>query len=498
MDFQALCIFSKREEARRRHAKMPGLLNRTTNTALPLASSEVTSCVSGYALGLTASLTYSNSESHPFEGLFLYPLDEYTTVVGFEAVISEHIVTVQIKDKSRMDDNYFDCCSLPEGRASEEGHIVLDEDLERTVFVANLGIVPPQVDVSLCISTSSELQTLPSGAVRVLLPPVCVPRVPQNSAEAAATLLSGHPLRLDRHYCGSTSPDQPGKFCLARLLETETTNPTEYEFTFHLEIRGPCLLAGVESPTHEIRADADPSARSAQSIVITLANRHTFDRPVEILIHPSEPHMPHILMEEGDMSPAEYERHLQGRSDFIKGMRKDPSVEKKMEIIRKRLHKDIPHHPVVMLNFCPDLRSIEPNLRNTQGEFIILVDRSGSMSGANIDRVKDTLLVILKSLLPPCLFNIIGFGSTFKALFPSSQAYSEENLALACESVQKFRADMGGTNILSPLKWVIRQPIHRGHPRLLFLLTDGAVGNTGKVLEMIRNHASSTRSTRAA
>lgn len=47
------------------------------------------------------------------------------------------------------------------------------------------------------------------------------------------------------------------------------------------------LHAGVESPTHEIRADADPSARSAKSIVITLANRHTFDRPVEILIHPS-------------------------------------------------------------------------------------------------------------------------------------------------------------------------------------------------------------------
>lgn len=45
--------------------------------------------------------------------------------------------------------------------------------------------------------------------------------------------------------------------------------------------------AGVESPTHEIRADADPSARSAKSIVITLANKHTFDRPVEILIHPS-------------------------------------------------------------------------------------------------------------------------------------------------------------------------------------------------------------------
>lgn len=45
--------------------------------------------------------------------------------------------------------------------------------------------------------------------------------------------------------------------------------------------------SGVESPTHEIRADAAPSACSAKSIIITLASKHTFDRPVEVLIHPS-------------------------------------------------------------------------------------------------------------------------------------------------------------------------------------------------------------------
>lgn len=35
------------------------------------------------------------------------------------------------------------------------------------------------------------------------------------------------------------------------------------------------------------------------------------------------------------------------------------------------------------------------------------------------------MLVALKSLMPTCLFNVIGFGSTFKTLFPSSQTYSE-------------------------------------------------------------------------
>lgn len=65
----------------------------------------------------------------------------------------------------------------------------------------------------------------------------------------------------------------------------------------------------------------------------------------------------------------------------------------------------------------------------------------------------------------------------------------QEALALACEYVRKLKADMGGTNILSPLNWILRQPVISGHPRLLFLLTDGAVRNTGKVIELVRSHA---------
>lgn len=59
-----------------------------------------------------------------------------------------------------------------------------------------------------------------------------------------------------------------------------------------------------------------------------------------------------------------------------------------VDVIRRRLHKDILHHPVVMLNFCPDLKSVSSDLRKVHGEFIFLIDRSGSMSGVNINRVK--------------------------------------------------------------------------------------------------------------
>ena len=66
---------------------------------------------------------------------------------------------------------------------SATGHIVLDEDLERTVLVVNLGIIPPMETVHILVSTSSELSTLPSGGIRVSSPPVCTPRVQRTINE---------------------------------------------------------------------------------------------------------------------------------------------------------------------------------------------------------------------------------------------------------------------------------------------------------------------------
>lgn len=57
-------------------------------------------------------------------------------------------------------------------------------------------------------------------------------------------LIGVHLTDRDKHYCGSGSLEQGSRFCLAQLLESEAINPSEYEFSFHLEIRGPCLLAG--------------------------------------------------------------------------------------------------------------------------------------------------------------------------------------------------------------------------------------------------------------
>lgn len=40
--------------------------------------------------------------------------------------------------------------------------------------------------------------------------------------------------------------------------------------------------------------------------------------------------MPHILVEKGDMTLEEFEQHLKGKADFIRGMKEDNSAERKV------------------------------------------------------------------------------------------------------------------------------------------------------------------------
>lgn len=56
--------------------------------------------------------------------------------------------------------------------------------------------------------------------------------------------------------------------------------------------------------------------------------------------------------------------------------------------------------------------------------FILFLSRF-ALDLISIFLIQDAMVVILKSLVPGCLFNIIGFGSTFKSLFTTSQNYEE-------------------------------------------------------------------------
>ncbi|XP_018608680.2 von Willebrand factor A domain-containing protein 5B1 isoform X2 [Scleropages formosus] len=463
---------------------MPGLRNRSTWEPLQLKASCVKSCANGYSLGITSNLTYANMQNEPVEGIFVYPMREREVVVGFEATVAGHIVGVQIQSCAKLEEcrldycpcstldtqygNGHDCsCCGTSGRGMHctNGHIVLDEDLERTTFIMSTGTIGPMDLVTVVMSTTMEVGTLENGAVRLL----CF---------------------------GAGKQDRPpgsAQQCFHSIFTNPATSSLPYELSFQLLVRGACLLAGLESPTHALRADADPSAQSASTTYITLAEEHTYDRHVEIILHLSEPFQPQVILERGRLTFQEYEQQISARRDFIRISRKEAEPEKKMQFVRKRFHKDILCNPVLMLNLCPDLLSEPVELHHATRELFFLLDRSGSMSSTNVDRVKEGMLVAIKSLPPGTLLNIVGFGSILRTLFPSSRLCTNETLATACEYIQRMKADLGGTNLLGALSWVYQQPGQRSCPRQVFIITDRTVSNVGRVLELVRRHTCAAR-----
>ena len=97
-------------------------------------------------------------------------------------------------------------------------------------------------------------------------------------------------------------------------------------------------------------------------------------------------------------------------------------------------------------------------LDNTYSEYIFLLDRSGSMRGDRIGKAKNSLIYFLRSLPINSRFNVVSFGSNFESMFPTPIEYTDQNLNLAENKINKFRANMGGTVILSALNHVFTRP----------------------------------------
>lgn len=147
----------------------------------------------------------------------------------------------------------------------------------------------------------------------------------------------------------------------------------------------------------------------------------------------------------------------------------------------------------MMLSLYPEFPQAVMSSVASCGEFVFLLDRSGSMQGARMKSAMDTLLLLLKSLPMGCYFNIHSFGSSYEHIFPESVEYNQKTMEEALKNVAEMKANLGGTEILKPLKHIYSQPCIPSQPRQLFVFTDGEVGNTKDVINLVKQNSGSHR-----
>ena len=138
----------------------------------------------------------------------------------------------------------------------------------------------------------------------------------------------------------------------------------------------------------------------------------------------------------------------------------------------------------------------EDNLINeTPGLFIFLIDQSGSMRGNSIDLVKQALLLFIQSLPVNSYFQLIGFGTNFKKYNEEPVIYNKENVEKIINIINSLRADLGGTNISSPLSAIYNDNNYSkiNLSKNIFLLTDGQVHDREQCINLITTNSSKFR-----
>ncbi|XP_061828862.1 von Willebrand factor A domain-containing protein 5A-like isoform X1 [Nerophis lumbriciformis] len=400
---------------------------------VPLKGIEVELEVKDHVATVVSTQHYENKEDKAIEAVFVFPLPGDAAVCHFSAKVGQTEIVAEVKEKQKARDEYDDALS-----SGQQAFLLEESEQSPDIFSLSVGSLPPGESASIRLEYIIELAVQADDALRFCLPAVLNPRYQPQGSEGGSVQVTSVP-----------------------------ASQVPYSLSFSARVSSPRQVSKIDS-----NCSLEPlqylNAEQSQAVV-KLAAGHKFDRDVELLIYYKDAHQPAAVVEAGQ-APA--------KPGTLMG------------------------DAVVMLSVYPEFPQAVMSSLASSGEFVFLLDRSGSMgclinnikkSETRISSARDTLLLLLKSLPVGCYFNIYSFGSRFEHIFPTSVEYSEKTMEEALKKVNEFQANLGGTEILQPLKHIYNQPCIPSQPRQVFVFTDGEVGNTKEVLNLVKKNSTSHR-----
>ncbi|XP_051813557.1 von Willebrand factor A domain-containing protein 5A-like isoform X7 [Acanthochromis polyacanthus] len=400
---------------------------------VPLKSIEVELEVRDHVATVVSTLNYQNKEDKAVEAVFVFPLPGDAAVCHFSAVVGQKEIVAEVKEKQEAREEYDDALS-----SGQQAFLLEESEQSPDIFSMKVGSLAPGESASIRLEYVTELAVQADDGLRFCLPAVLNPRYQPQGSEGASVQVFSVPASLVPYtlcFCGRLFSPRP----ICKVESSCSLDPLQYLNTDQTQA------------------------------TVKLAAGHKFDRDVEVVIYYKDAHQPTAVVEAGQTS---------AKTGSLMG------------------------DPVVMVSLYPEFPPSVMSSVDSCGEFVFLMDRSGSMGAplnnkerhqTRISSARDTLLLLLKSLPMGCYFNIYSFGSSFQHIFPQSVEYSQKTIEEALKKVEEMEANLGGTEILEPLKHIYSQRCIPNQPRQLFVFTDGEVGNTKEVLDLVKKNSGSHR-----
>jgi Ca-activated chloride channel homolog len=117
-------------------------------------------------------------------------------------------------------------------------------------------------------------------------------------------------------------------------------------------------------------------------------------------------------------------------------------------------------------------------------ELVFLLDKSGSMMGAPIERAKALVGRALDALLPDDTFQVVAFDGATQSMTAAPVPGTPENVARAKAWLRALSGG-GGTEMLQGIRAVLEAPSDPRRLRLVVFCTDGFIGNEPEVIEAV-------------
>ena len=429
-----------------------GLYDRKTNELIPIFFTDIKADIFGKFANIKLTHKYFNPYDDYLDTSFKFPKGLYQVFDGLEATIDGKIIKGVVGEKKRLRTIYTD--QVAKGSTVIQSELVASscENISPSLMVTNIGNIPPKKELSITFSFIQLLDISRGHVLQFVLPLVLTPRyIPKESViKLLSEFIYTGKINNEKIY----SMVQSGNI---KYMKTDySNNSLQYYYNVDINVYSESLINNISCKMRN------------KNIIISKINDNSYN----IKLDPSILHIPN------ENFVLEYEINQDDLKKPILILEKHPKYEDDYCFYYS-------FNPWNLIKDNHELNISSPLMDDFKGNFLFVLDRSGSMSGGRINMAKQSLFYFLKSLPENSKFNIISFGSEYTVLFEKNLDVNNSNLTKALYLIESFDADMGGTNITGPLKEVRNNLLEKEYKNRVFVMTDGAIWDEKDCFEVI-------------
>jgi len=390
--------------------------------------------------------TYKNPLDHPIETQFYFPRTETSVFHKFEAEFRGKTIIGRVLEKERAQKMY-------EWNVEKGNTVAYSDRNVNTPDVMNIkvGNIPPYESVEIRFSVIEPLELVINKFFGLKLPAVLTERYAPSHIDTAK---------------------------VPAIQNVDLKGSLYKEWEIEVELKSGSPFSFVSNPSHNF-----------QPKMFEGENSKVYRAVWNVLIVPNKDFIVYFSPEKIEDLGVIYATHPDDQNDHVLLVNFIPPLN---NVDKKKAQKFLEASEDGLLKIKE--MALQDDIENAKGEFLFVIDRSGSMAGARIENLKRALIKFLLILPKNAYFNIISFGSSYMLYKPRSIKNSPQALEAATQWVHTIDADMGGTEILEPLRHLTRSTYNSNEQlRTVMVLTDGDVFNPDEVISHIAEHSDKMR-----